>query len=306
MLTLLDDVQLARVAPRLASMQRNSIRLTATLIDETLLPLGSSKLGGYPDLPPGWLWPTTALPRPSFMVPGAPRAPLSGMRLPPDDIIALPFIAQIRLGDVHPYDIERLLPSTGILYFFYNPVYYEGLPYGKPGSWHVVYHDDFTHLQRRIPPRAIPSEAIYRACAVTFTAETTLPNIETCYIGEKGDRTAKITLTPDEWEAYAELHYDMRANRSIHQMLGYADTTQPYVMEGNYSDVRATFWPDLPPFEQLTAGEQQAEWEQGRLLLQVDEQDNGMRFGRDGRLFFFIREQDLRSLNFSGVWAAET
>jgi uncharacterized protein YwqG len=305
MLTILDEPSLARVAAPLAAIQRNSIRLTATRADEAELPVGASKLGGQPDLPPGWAWPTTTLPRPSSVAPGVAKS-WSGAVLPPDDVIALPFIAQICLADVHPYDTEALLPPSGILYFFYNPVYYVGVPYAKPGGWQVLYYNgDLSQLERIAPPRAIPPQATYQTCALTFSAEPTLPQVETCYIGETEDSPAKIVLTPDEWEVYAELRYDLRANQSIHQMLGYADDTQPYAMENPYREARPTFWPDLPAWEQLTPAEQQREWEQGRLLLQLSEQDNGMRFGRDGRLFFFIREQDLRSRNFAHVWATE-
>ena len=34
--------------------------------------------------------------------------------------IPLPFIAQLRLADIVPYDLDHVLPSSGMLYFFYG------------------------------------------------------------------------------------------------------------------------------------------------------------------------------------------
>ncbi|WP_165422935.1 DUF1963 domain-containing protein [Ktedonosporobacter rubrisoli] len=58
------------------------------------LPIGSSKFGGKPDLPPGFLYPL-----------GGDGKPLS-------------FIAQYRLQDLQAFSIAHDLPATGMLYFF--------------------------------------------------------------------------------------------------------------------------------------------------------------------------------------------
>jgi uncharacterized protein YwqG len=114
-----------------------------------------------------------------------------------------------------------------------------------------------------------------------------------------------MTLTADEWSAYAELRADWRGNQPIHQLLGHADAVQPYAMEGRYEELRATLFDSLPPWDQLTPAAQRDELVQGRLLLQVDAQNNDMWWGRSGRLFFFIRAQDLAARDFGRVWAVE-
>lgn len=49
-----------------------------------------------------------------------------------------------------------------------------------------------------------------------------------------------------------------------------------------------------------------AECFQGRLLLQIDDEPSiKMELGSSGRLFFFIREQDLKAKDFTKVWAWE-
>lgn len=57
-------------------------------------------------------------------------------------------------------------------------------------------------------------------------------------------------------------------------------------MELGYRKVRSTLFPELAPTPQTYAG-MCHELEDARLLLEIDEQDNGMYFGRDGRLYFY-------------------
>ncbi|HVF98530.1 MAG TPA: YwqG family protein, partial [Chloroflexia bacterium] len=90
------DANLPRVAAELQALVRNSIRIrTIPVTDEALLLPGTSKFGGLPDLPEDVAWPEWN---------GGPLA----------------FIAQFRLEEVAPYDLQRLLPTTGMLYFFYE------------------------------------------------------------------------------------------------------------------------------------------------------------------------------------------
>lgn len=57
---------------------------------------GQSKVGGRPDLPAGFEWPTEA----------------------DDDEAPLQFLAQINLAEVHPHDLAGRLPEKGMLWFF--------------------------------------------------------------------------------------------------------------------------------------------------------------------------------------------
>jgi len=71
---------------------RSSIRLRACLPPRRL-PLGGSRLGGRPDLPPGWRWPTRN---------GAP----------------ITFLAQLRLEEISSCAPDGALPSEGLLLLF--------------------------------------------------------------------------------------------------------------------------------------------------------------------------------------------
>lgn len=279
---------LKRVAKQLESLQRLSLRITTEAVKGTSV--GSSKLGGRPDLPAGISWPI---------------GKVAGRE------IALPFIAQFDVARlwrsyVGPGAIG-LLPTSGMLYFFYNMEDY-GADYLAPENWRVIYHHsgDKSNLAPSEPPLPIPPHLDYKARAAKFHTEITLPKIETCYIGGPGNKDAKVELTEEEWDPYIDLLSEFRADQNIHQMFGHADDVQPYALENSYAEVRDVFFPDGRPFESLTPKEQNVEFFQGRLLLQVDEEKSSkMQFGRGGRLYFFIREQDLKARDFTKVWVNE-
>jgi uncharacterized protein YwqG len=58
------DATLGPYAAELARTARNSIRLRSFVPDEGL-PLGASKIGGHPDVPAGFAWPTRRIDMPA-------------------------------------------------------------------------------------------------------------------------------------------------------------------------------------------------------------------------------------------------
>ena len=91
---------------------------TLALLDQALaaLPLGASRFGGLPDLPPGVPWPCR-------------------------DGIPMEFVAQIRLADAAPHDAGQLLPRTGSLLFFFNSQWSTFDQDQDPTSCAVLFHD---------------------------------------------------------------------------------------------------------------------------------------------------------------------
>src|SRR5579884_2125411 len=143
---------LSRVVKDIDFLVKPSIRLSTTAVEEASFKIGTSKLGGVPDLPPGTSWPQWK---------GVPQS----------------FIAQIRLEDVQPYDINKVLPSQGMLWFFYDAaqeIY--GEDPADQGGWSVFFKDDgFGDLQRAAVPATLPAESRFKACSLHFSSELTLP-----------------------------------------------------------------------------------------------------------------------------------
>ena len=91
------------IIAKLRQVARQEIKITFGQTDEPLL-VGSSRIGGRPDVPSDFVWPTYE--GSSYDVELKCR-PLS-------------FLAQINLRDVAAWDEEHLLPTEGILSFFYE------------------------------------------------------------------------------------------------------------------------------------------------------------------------------------------
>src|SRR5258708_32608297 len=88
---LIDQSGLGHVAERLKLFLKPAIRMESSPAPAHPLPVGASKLGGLPDLPPTLTWPSWK---------GGPMV----------------FLVQIKLQEGAPYDLEQRLPACGFRY----------------------------------------------------------------------------------------------------------------------------------------------------------------------------------------------
>jgi uncharacterized protein YwqG len=308
---------LSRVNDNLARMARNSIRIRTRKVNEESIAIGASKFGGTPDLPPGLEWPMNMVDL-SEMPPGL-LDDVNSALLDSGGRYHLPFVAQFRLDDVAPYDLEDDLPSTGMLYFYGDPSEHFGIRASQwfwsknrhripnPNDWKVIYHKgDLRDLTRARVTQALPDNRTFGTCTLTFWSASSLPQVETCFIGAEVNQEAMLVLTDKEWDIYSRLRHRQYVRKSVHKLLGYSDDSQPFAMEWSYSLVRDKLFPNPLPFDSLSKVEQQVELVEGRLLFQLDGLlETNMWFGRGGNLFFFIRQDDLIARDFSKAWATE-
>ncbi len=250
----------------------DSIRVYATPVDDSTLPVGASKIGGVPDLPATTMWPEWN---------GIPQS----------------FIAQIRFDDVHAFDTQNLLPSDGMLWFFYDA---KQETYGEnpsdSGGWRIFYAEHIPPLQRIPAPATLPSTSRFGACSLTYSVEITL------------DQQPQLDIPHFDWTEEEQQKYEQllasfpieeaRTTPPHHRLLGYPDTIQDdmrvqceLVSQGvtNMDDPRAA------------ALEKSAnEWQ---LLLQIDTDERiGMRWASSGMLYVWIKRDDLRSHAFEHTW----
>ena len=249
---------LARVVDDLEVLTTDSIRATTRPGD---VPVGTSHLGGWPDLPEDVPWPAWD---------GKP----------------LGFIAQFNLADVHPFDPQNLLPSMGVLYFFYDAT---GETYGERledrSGWKVMYSE--SHALKRVQA-TLPDSGRFRSCAVDFSKEVTLP-----LRPEVFGRGANWTSA--EHTAYETLTSSQQGIKN--RLLGHADAIQDDMHVQAY--LLAKGQPlDTPLSEALQRAAQN--W---ILLFQADSDVNaGMRWANNGRLYYWIERQALQARQFDQVW----
>lgn len=187
------------------------------------------------------------------------------------------FLAQIDLARLGVCD-GLALPDTGSLFFFCDAEY---LPESsdsrdvKDGIKVVYSPTSLSDNGVRTPPRGLNTEYVFKGFSFQPTLDMTAPAHGVWEI-------ECLHLDDAESDAYGELFAQVCAgDGSVHRIGGY---------------------PNLVQYRQLEfpadAGE--ANWQ---LLLQLDsEEDAGMMWGDVGRLYFVIREQDLKSLSFERAW----
>ena len=271
----IEEAGLGRVAGDLEAMMMPSIRINATVAAEGVLKPGSSKLGGIPDLPEGGAWP---------------------------DCNGLPMslLAQLRLQDVAPLDLDKRLPKSGMLYFFYNAREQRwGYDPKDRGHWKVIYYNgDLARLQPAARLDELPEHTCFRECGVAFTNELTLPSwqsrdVERMNLSEK-ERDVLIQLLDGpggEWWVIhrllghpAEIQGDMKLACQLASHWIYVGNSE------GYADPRGA---------SLEAGAD--DWQ---LLLQIDSDEDGLgtMWGDRGRVYFWIRQQDLKEHDFGNTW----
>lgn len=298
---LIREVGLGHVEDKLMQAARPSLRLHLHPADEASIPLGGTKFGGAPDLPPDFEWPIWQ---------GYPES--DRPRYPPGEFTrsdgALCFLAQFRLSELTEYDLGGALPSSGILYFF-CAIWKMALGYDETDRdcWKVFYCEgDPSALVRQPPP--LLSQEVYRdailpdnnrftCCHVEFQPEIVLPD------WNDPEAYELLGLSKDESEKYWELFDSFESSEEpdprkfsdsdgpIHSLLGYPQIVQyDRIIGANF----------VPGHDQ--------EW---RLLLQLDTEDItsartpdfiSVHWQGGGRGYFYIPVQSLAEQNFDAVW----
>lgn len=253
---------------------RNSIQLTALPKAIDAFRPGESRLGGWPDLPPGIQWPIWQ------------DKPLG-------------FICQIDLGAVQTLDINHLLPKSGFLYFFYDAEQSVwGFDPKDRGAWRVYYHDGGVEsLKRHNPPKGLTSNGIYTPCELSFSKRTDLP--------DSGSYDAEqLRLDKKEGAQYDLLVEALNEDVGVYNhLLGHSQNVQNDMQLEAQLVFNGLYCGDSSGYEDERRKELEpgaADWQ---LLLQIDSDDNaGMMWGDVGRIYYWIREQDLQKKNFENVW----
>jgi uncharacterized protein YwqG len=281
LLELLEQHGLSHRADEILSQCKPSIHLSLGYgVDEADIPIGASKMGGSPDVPPDFVWPEW-------------------------NGIPLTFIAQFRLSDVKPYDVEDLLPERGMLYFFFEDISYCKLPYEeiqKPNdTYKVIFYEDETASLKRLCHPIIettdldyPSEinpCPYYACPIKLEHELTLP------VNRQDGHDGRQPFVPVEenrryWDWYRVARGELE--KPMHRLLGHETDIQ-----FNYVTMRDAY-------KAWNIG-QLEDW---MLLLQVDSdwtprnQPNHPEFlwSDSGVIYFCINKNDLLERNFERVW----
>jgi uncharacterized protein YwqG len=264
-----------------------SVRLVTQRVPYARIEIGGSRIGGVPDVPHDFEWPR--------WLPLKQRDDRFGRPWPMTRSTPLGFIAQIDLSEIP--NVDEILPSSGWLYFFYDR-YCEpwGFDPADRGCCRVIYSKcDRSELVRTEAPSDADSEHVAQPCALQVWPELTLP-----------DHMPELEYGTSAFDAYQALCNDLcnGGGDTKHRLLGHPQLIQnPMELEcqlasnGVYCGGASHFQEE--EVQALEAGSM--DW---RLLLQIDTDEDGpgWMWGDCGRIYFWIKEQDLAALRFDDVW----
>lgn len=190
------DAGLTEVKDAILALARPMLSITTETVSEDLVPLGGSKFGGHPDLPPNAPWPRCE------------RGPLG-------------FLGQISLAELKQTQVAHVLPPTGLLSVF---AYQNSETRFQPGavdplndSTRVLYTPENRLLERRQPPQDLHRDnGIFPTCRLSMCEAWDLPS---------DDLVEQHTAALGEQKAllFNKLH-EVRAKCQsfTHQLLGYS------------------------------------------------------------------------------------
>lgn len=271
---------LSHLSDQLESLMLDSIRATTRRIDnESEIPIGASKLGGLPDFPTEIDWPLW-------------------------NGIPLAFIAQINLAEAKFYDVDGVLPPVGMLYFFNDAEQPWGGSLKDRGRWKVIFYDEETKPERRIAPISLPNDSHFKACSMQFFNEVTLPPIVTDYHSspEFTHKIGALEISDEESNIIWGMRPKTQVEGPLHRLLGYPDVIQHPDMEMDCQLLSngLTYREGSKDAHFAEVREGAKDW---RLLFQIDTDDSAnMMWGDVGKIYYWIRRQDLQARNFDNVW----
>lgn len=262
----------------LLSVASPAIRLTPHRVEDDG-PLGVTRLGGLPDLPPGIEWPVV-------------------------DGVLLEFVGQFQLADLAPHDVEGRLPPTGMLSFFFDGML-TGYDRGEAKDRRAVryYDGPLDALERRDEPAHEHQYFdIFYPCALAFETVWTLPPFEEIDEDEFSMFPAVAPILP---YTARMVYRELRQREFTHRLLGHPDEIQGGELRLGVvktQDTGGRFVSDRYG-NYKHRNELIAEMRQWRLLAQFrSDRPTGMDWGCGGLIYFWIREADLAARRFDRVY----
>lgn len=249
---------------------------------------GATRFGGTPDVPAGFEWPYFETD--TFDDKQVKPRPLA-------------FLAQFDLAEISAFDKDGLLPRSGTLAFFYELGSQRwGFDPKAGGCARVYWFHEWEDLSCAEFPADLQEDYRLPALNITAKAEKSYPTNEDFYLNRKD-----YSQTIDDFNAAEEqLGINCPDNRS--KLLGWADVIQgnmtsecELISRGYTSD---EVW-NSGNFPEEELAKIEAEADEWTLLFQLDTVEHDgfeLMFGDCGRIYFYIRKDDLKARRFDRVW----
>ena len=264
----------------LLNIKKNEIPISTELNNNSEI-INKSKIGGKPYLPKDFVWPYYQ------------ELPLS-------------FLAQINLEEVNSFDKDKLLPSTGMLYFFYELETEEwGYELKNKGCAKVFYYEDTSNFELIDFPKDMKDYCQVPEFKVTFKANISYPSYEDFDIIHNGGKEVA-----DNYEDFQDAYFDiynkhMESFDSYTKLLGHPEVIQNPMEEECEAVTRGFDMGGMESYPKQYQKEIRSASKDWILLFQMDTVETSnyeLMFGDSGHIYFWIKKEDLANKNFENIW----
>lgn len=280
---------LAKYFDNLKPFMRNTVRFYQKETSENNIAIGQTKIGGKPDLPSHINWVTE-----TNLIEKKEKKFLFFESKKQEAITkSLSFIAQINLSETCQYDKENLLPKTGFLYFFYSAEQEVwGFDHNDQNKFKVIYFNgNVLELNRVDFPSDLPEYARFKPCSVELKSEISLPSY---------GHEIYENFSSEEHDKYWE---EVCGDGNLNKLLGYSDNIQDEMELECELVTNGLYCGDSSGYNDPRRKILEPNAKDWRLLLQIDSnEENEMMWGDCGRLYFWIKKDDLLNKNFNKSW----
>jgi uncharacterized protein YwqG len=260
--------QLDKYLETIKPLIKPKIDLTLVPTDESKIDTAKSKIGGQPHLMKENEWPKNELGK------------------------SLSFIGQLNFEEVSKFDKSGLFPKQGLLSFFYCADQETwGFDPENCQRFKTIYIENLSGLVKQDFPTDLESHSIFQPNLLSFTASLSLPTWE--------EDSIEGLIEDEDSDNYNEA-----SSGSNNQILGYANCVQGTMELECQLVTNGLYCGDSTGYEDPRRKELETGKNDWVLLLQIDsdEEKTGMMWGDSGRIYFWIKKQDLLNKDFNNTW----
>ena len=305
----------------LVSHARPGFQLVGEMYEHGQAPIGVTKIGGLPDLPPDLDWPSRP---PNMELAESERRVAEGLEdkkfrsvskkdlknirknaLTTSEFYAQPspltFIAQINFADFAKSganEIDPGMPQSGMLYVFYD---FDAMPWGfdpkDRAGFSLIWHDgEQQHLKKRERPPTLPGSDIFEFSPRVLRGESGW------FARHHWDDGFDLKLNDAQYDGYFEWLDETAISKPDHRLLA-----SPYIiqnpMEAECALVAAgKYCGNGDAYRDQANADIVASAKDWILLAQIDTDDDvGVMWGDCGMLYIWIRKQDLSERAFENA-----
>lgn len=274
----------SKIMTEVRELAKTEIRME-TDKDAKMIRADGCKIGGKPYLPSDFVWPVFTSKEDHVTRP-------------------LSFFCQVNLAEIKTYDNDHMLPTCGMLYFFYECESFRwGFDPDDSGAAQVFYFENTDGFVPFDLPQELDKAYIMPEIAVKFSTKNSYPMYE------------ELEFHSDivcEWEDYdkslEKLGVNMEDDPEGHKLLGYADIIQNEMVSECERAIRGLYSGDSESYRKTTEDENADIQEKAKdwiLLLQlgtIEKDEFEWMFGDCGMLYYYIKKEDLAAKRFENAW----